>query len=254
LKEQGVTVTTGSVLLSVAWAIIDKIERDAMELGREPSSYIFYSPDLHNFLEGFGRTLPNSFIVYLSPYHGQDDEEELEISDSIKVVFRRLEGDGRSYRELMDSVYKIPFIYDSSLLRKYSMNTNQTGMEYILLYLSDSRLVYLEGERFHVSIPSIQSSVVSLHTHPEQSCMLSHADVESALDSLVSGGIMAGAVTTKCAVVLRRRNLVTEEDFIELKKLASFLRRKKLDYRLVQTRIYELNKKMESVILDFLYY
>ncbi|MCE4606078.1 MAG: hypothetical protein F7B59_01935 [Desulfurococcales archaeon] len=253
MKEQGVTVTTGSVLLSVAWAVIDKIERDAMESGREPSYYVFYSPELNNFLEGFGYAPPSRFIVYLSPYDGQDDEE-LEISDSVKLVFRRLEGDGMSYKELMESAYKIPFIYDSSLLRKYSRNTDQTGVEYMLLYLSDSRLVYLEGERFHVSIPFVQSSVASLHTHPEQSCMLSHADVESALDSLVSGAIVAGAVTTKCAVVLRRRNLVTEEDFIELKKLASFLRRKKLDYRLVQTRIYELNKKMESVILDFLYY
>ncbi|MCE4614827.1 MAG: hypothetical protein F7B60_04795 [Desulfurococcales archaeon] len=254
MKEQGVTVTTGSIVLSVAWAIIDKMEKDAMESGRDPSFYIFYSPELYNFLEGFGRLPPDNFIVYISPFPGRGGEEKVEINEKTSIIFRRLEGDGRSYRELMEAVYKIPFLYDSSLLRKYSLNTNQTGVEYVLLYLSDSRLVYLEGERFHVSIPSIQSSITSLHTHPEHSCMLSHADVESALDSLVNGAVMAGAVTSKCAVVLRRKNLVTEEDFIELKKLASFLRRKKLDYRLVQTRVYELNRKLESVILDFLYY
>ena len=252
MKEQGLIETIGSQVLAVAWAVIDKIERSAFESDRDPSEYVFYSSELKDYINGFARGVPSRIVVYISPFNGE--KEEVNIGRKIKIVFDRLEGDGTSYRELINSAYKIPFVYDSYLLRSYASKTNTTGVEYMFLYLSDSRLAYLEGEHFHVSIPFIESAIASLHTHPESSCMLSHADVESGIDALVNGSIMAGAVTSRCAVLLRRTGLLTENDFIELKKFAGFLRRRNIDRRLLETRVYELNKKLTSAILEVLYY
>ncbi len=253
MKEQGLTETLGSQVLAVVWAVIDRIERDALESDRDPGGYVFYSSELRDYLNGFARGVPGRIVVYMAPFNGESGEE-VDIGGKTRIVFDRLEGDGMSYRELMNSAYKVPFIYDSHLLRSYASKTNTTGVEYMFLYLSDSRLAYLEGEHFHVSIPFIESAIASLHTHPESSCMLSHADVESGIDALVNGSIMTGAVTSRCAVLLRRTGLLTENDFIELKKFAGFLRRRNIDRRLLETRVYELNKKLANAILEVLYY
>ncbi len=243
---QEIKTTTGSVLLAIAWSIIDYIERDALENDVDPRGYLIRAPELERALEGFSSRLPRKVRVGVSPYPG---DYSVELYNGVIVVFEELDGDGLGYEAFVNSVYRLPFIYDKGVIRGSALITSSTGTEYMFLYLSDGRLVHLEGARYKVSIPFLKNTVSSLHTHPEGSCMLSYADVDSALDSLVNGSILSGAATSRCAVILRRKGILTEDDYVELKRFSNFLR-KKSDRRTLETRIYELKRKLSSVVLE----
>lgn len=106
---------------------------------------------------------------------------------------------------------------EGRLLRSLARETTRSGIEYILVYLVDGRVVLLEGEEYRVSIPGLgDSAAAAVHTHPSGSCALSRADVVSGLDLMVNGGLFESAATPECMVYMLRIGLVSEDDYIKL--------------------------------------
>ncbi len=106
---------------------------------------------------------------------------------------------------------------DRELLRHLAQETSSTGVEYMLIYLEDGKVAVLEGERFRVSVPFV-NSLAMLHTHPSGACGLSQKDLKSGIELLTEEGLFSGAVTPECAYIMYREGLVDEEDFIRVKK------------------------------------
>jgi len=110
-----------------------------------------------------------------------------------------------------------PLRLDSGLIRSLALETTGSGTEFILLYLETGEVAVLEGERYRVRIPMVDSAVV-IHTHPEGACDFSEKDLESALDLFIEGGVGESAATPSCAAIAYRVGLLLEDDLVKAKR------------------------------------
>ncbi len=151
------------------------------------------------------------------------DDESYKISNGelvIRVEEPRSFGDGHPYLGLFPIASRVPFIYDSPLIKSYAGDTARTRIEYIMLYTGTGEVYIFEGEYDRVSLPFVKVAF-SLHTHPSLpgACALSRADIASGLDLLSVGGIGEAAATTHCAFIMYRRGLIDEDTYIAIKML-----------------------------------
>ncbi|MCE4617116.1 MAG: hypothetical protein F7C32_00825 [Desulfurococcales archaeon] len=247
-KEQGIIDTISSFWLAVLWRIIVIVENDSLATGRNLREYQIYFDGIYDLFDGYVQRTrrPDVLTVYVSPYPSEYDVSELDLFD-VSLEIEPLEGDGLGYKYLLRNIYRIPFIYDKNILRKFALKTENSDIEYMFIFLDDGRLAYLEGYEGRVSIPHV-TSVATLHTHPRNSCMLSSPDVESAADVLVDGGFFSGAITSSCGILLARTGFIDEDDFIELKKLAHSIRKYR-DVRSIMTVLTDFQRKAKNVSL-----
>jgi hypothetical protein len=123
---------------------------------------------------------------------------------------------GETLRSLMSSLPRAVWRLDGPEIRRLASETDEKGVEYMVIYFSNGSSVWLEGDVHRVTVPALRGAVAAVHTHPSDSCALSRPDVLSALDLLIDGGIFEAAATPRCMFYLVRLGLVTENDYIEL--------------------------------------
>ena len=110
-----------------------------------------------------------------------------------------------------------------SYVRSYALKTALEGREYIVVILRNGRAALLEGEEGKVQLPDI-GIIASAHTHP-RGCIPSPHDVRTLINTLFNGGAGIAITSVDCTLKLIRCGPFTEDDFIELQKFRSHLRK-----------------------------
>ncbi len=223
LKEQELLVTKASVYIGVLFGVIDLIESRIIEDYSNPEDILldegFYYP------ESLASKVRSSSEVTIRVYSGYPDsyigEFELEdIHTKITVVNSEYTYTGFPYYEAFRKAATVALTFDRELIRGMADRTTRSGIEYIIMYTNRGSLLRLEGEYLRVRLPFVRIAG-SIHTHPEGSCGLSRADVESGLDLLSEGGFFEASATLSCAFLMYRRGLVSEDAYISVKSMKS---------------------------------
>ena len=215
MKFQSRLVSGGSRALAILGSIIKVIEFDAEELDVDKVTLSFNNPS-HNTIDLL--LLNSSDVEVLVSGAPWLEERELEL-EGLGVLIHIRPSSAPSHGLRLRTVYEIlPRIVinlDSGILRKLSRTTTRSGVEFIALYREDGSLVLLEGDRYKVSIPTIEV-LAAVHTHPEGSCGFSRADVRSAVYALTDLALFEAVVTPTCAFYIARIGFLDESDFERL--------------------------------------
>ena len=243
MKEQWIKVTRGSLYAAVVYSVIESVELNYEDdfdlLGVGIPGYLLSVEDTVSALSG------GSLMVEVNvPGHRGVLGEYILANGARIIVASRWDYEGDASLSSLYSTAPARVIQaDSGLIRESARKTAREGVEYIYIYTRDGRLAVLEGERGAVRIPFLKASV-SLHTHPPGACGLSLADAQSGLDLLSEGGLAEAAATTRCAVVMYREGLVTEDDYITIRSL-----RRRRNSLFDPSRLH-----LESIRLEVVYY
>ncbi len=215
-KEQKLLRTRASFSLAVLYGALTTLEFLVEDEGLDWERVTF-SWSLKDELVYYPERLLESGRVEF--YHsdvGDDVYRRYESgSISFDVVLRPGFGDS-SIRNLYRASIDL-LMLDKELFRHRAVETSLSGIEYMFIYLETGEVAMFEGERYRVRLPFV-SSTANLHTHPEKACGLSKPDVESALDLLVEGGLIAASATPSCVVYLVRVYMVSEDDYTRIKE------------------------------------
>ncbi len=141
------------------------------------------------------------------------------------------------YRELYNFIH---IAYSHTLhykMKEYSIKSRSMGGEYFLAVLFDGRAFIVEGEKDHVTLPSIPHCL-SAHTHPSPTPYPSKRDIETIINMMVNRGLMHVIETTGYSLYVYRVKPLSEEDVITLRLIEG-----EKDYR----RIIDLFKNIKSL-------
>ena len=229
-KEERIFTTRASVSLAVLNAIINNIE-DIIE------EYNLNINDLSLRWGSVDSILNPSENIYIKIYYkyNLNINKNIDINNiNINISINEGYGD-MGFLMLYDLVEKI-ILQDAFEYAIKASYTTRTGIEFIFYYLDDGRIAMFEGEYHRVRLPKVRA-VASIHTHPEGACGLSKQDIESGLDLLAEGGLLLGAATTSCMAVMRRRFMVSEEDYLKIKE---YLLNKKINFKKLDTVVFNV--------------
>lgn len=128
---------------------------------------------------------------------------------------------------LLNKIVNQVLVKSIGLMTPYTRTTSQSGVEYLLVVMSDGKGYLIEGEENRIVVP-MSRALFSLHTHPSN-CLLSPHDVRSLSNTLMYRGIGGGVVARDCYLILVRSGPFTEEDLIELIRFRDALRKMRVD-------------------------
>ncbi len=214
MKFQKRVVSKGSRVLAILGSIIKVIELDADELDVNRVTLSFHYSTilpLRSLLE------EGSLEVFVNgaPWL---EERSLELEDIGVLVSVKpsnaLKG-GLRLRSIYENLPKIVIALDLDLLRRLSHKTTMSGVEFIALYGNGGSLLVLEGDKYSVTIPAVES-LARIHTHPEGACRLSRIDVRSAIRALADLSLFEAVVTPTCAFYITRIGFLDESEFEKL--------------------------------------
>ena len=214
MKFQSRLVSRGSRVLAILGSIIKVIEFDAEELDVDKVTLSFNNPS-HNTIDLLLNSSDVEVLVSGAPWL---EERELELEGLGVLIHIRpssAPSHGLRLRTVYETLPRIVINLDSGILRKLSRTTTRSGVEFIALYMEDGSLVLLEGDRYKVSIPSIEV-LAAIHTHPEGACGFSRADVRSTVHALTDLALFEAVVTPTCAFYMARIGFPDESDFERL--------------------------------------
>ncbi len=216
-KESMLMSTDASLSVALLYALLTGVEY-LSEDEDFPLESVSYSWGLEEELAEYPyRVLERGVIEVYSSRLYSSVERVMDVGD-YRVTVRVSPGYGDyGIRRL----YEKPYLFlrgDYSRIRERALITSRTGTEYMFVYLSNGELAVFEGETFRVRLPFIEA-VANIHTHPEGACGLSRPDVESGLDLLSRGGLLAAAATPSCMAFMVRVGLVSEDDYIRVREL-----------------------------------
>ncbi|MEO3993808.1 MAG: hypothetical protein QN229_05865 [Desulfurococcaceae archaeon TW002] len=141
---------------------------------------------------------------------------------------------GEELYSILNKITNHVLVRSIELMTPYTYATIHSGIEYLLIVLSNGKGFLIEGEENKVAVP-MSRALFSLHTHPSN-CLLSPHDVRSLSNTLVYRGIGGGVVSKDCYLILVRSGPFTEEDLMELMRFKDALRK---------IRINDLNRYLE---------
>jgi len=211
VKFQRRVVSRGSRVLAILGSIVRVVEFDAVELDVDRVTLSFGYPrksDLSFLLEG---DTVEAFIGGAPWFEGRELELE-DIGVSVYVKPSNTLSEGLRFRFIYEVLPKLVISLDLDMLRELALITTRGGVEFIALYMEGGSLLVLEGDRYKVTIPSLEA-LAAIHTHPDGGCGLSEADVKSAAHALADLALFEAVVTPSCAFYIARIGFLDEPDF-----------------------------------------
>lgn len=143
-------------------------------------------------------------------------------------------GRGEELYSLLNKITSHVLVKSIEMMTPYTYTTIHSGIEYLLVVLSNGKGYLIEGEENRIAVP-MSRALFSLHTHPDN-CILSPHDVRSLSNTLMYRGIGGGVVSRDCYLIIVRSGPFTEEDLMELIRFKDALRK---------MRINDLNRYLE---------
>ncbi len=229
-KEEKIFTTRASVSLAVLNAILNTVENIIEEYDLDINDLSLRWGSIDSILN----PSENIYIKIYYKYNININENIIINNNNINLSINEGYGDLR-FLTLYDLVEKI-ILQDAFEYAIKASYTTRTGIEFIFYYLDDGRIAMFEGEYHRVRLPKVRA-VASVHTHPESACGLSKQDIESGLDLLAEGGLLLGAATTRCMAIMRRRFMVSEEDYLKIKE---YLLNKKVNFKKLDTLVFNV--------------
>ncbi len=209
--------TLASKSIAVLYAIVTGLEEIVEDEGLDPGRVSLGWGLLDEIREDPGKVIESGIVNVGYPGLVQSIVRRVDSGVGELTVVMEDNEYNMNFYDLYDEIVKI-LLKDSFEFAMKASYTTKTGIEFIFFYLEDGSVAMLEGEHFRVRLPRLRA-VASIHTHPEGACGLSRADVESGLDLLSEGGLALGAATPSCMFIMYRRYLISEDDYVILKKL-----------------------------------
>jgi hypothetical protein len=147
------------------------------------------------------------------------------------------EGEGEvHYRDYYEILRDLSIEKLSPFIKQLLDRTRRHGVEHALLLLEDGKILLLEGEREHVTLPEIRCFIF-IHTHPSPICFPSKQDIRQAATFFMNNGFLNAIASSQCLFILYRKWLLGEDDILVLKDLES--------------RINSIYKKSRNPMLEF---
>jgi len=100
--------------------------------------------------------------------------------------------------------------------------------EYFVIITWSGDVVVGKGEEERVMLPSIPH-VFFGHTHPNETCIPSPADLESILDALSNGAIIEAVVSRLCSFIVRLKRPLNINEYDEFLKLVEWYKHGRID-------------------------
>ncbi len=208
VKREWANVTRASIYAAVIHNVLRMVEESVED------------PDPERVRVGFSRppeSLGEGEVLEAELYGAEGVEGEIELEGGRVVrVYPGEAWSGVKLSKLLSTLPRKVWVLDGPSIRRLASETSRSGIEYMVVYFSNGISVWLEGDVHRVTLPPLREVVGAVHTHPEGSCALSRADVLSALDLMVEGGVFEAAATGSCMFYLVRLGLLTEDDYITL--------------------------------------
>lgn len=107
------------------------------------------------------------------------------------------------------------------IMRRYSLKTFKSGVEYMLIILKSGRALMLEGDVDRIRVPKVES-VLTIHTH-RRGCLPSPQDIKSTIEVLFDGGLGTAVASLECYSAILRVGPFTEDDYITINELSGRL-------------------------------
>lgn len=121
------------------------------------------------------------------------------------------------YEEIFDKIYEEILKDLRELFIRYISVSDYLNKEFLMILLSDGSWIVLEGDERSITIPKIESLIAMFHTHPKNICIPSRKDLESILEFLSEGGVVAGVISSTCVFITRlKNNYLSEDEYIFL--------------------------------------